>query len=45
MAKVLIVDDEVIICEEFRDILQEDNHEVDVAYCGEKAIQKVHDGH
>jgi DNA-binding response OmpR family regulator len=41
VAKVLIVDDEKMICEEFRDILQEDNHEVDVAFNGEEALRKV----
>ncbi len=41
MAKILIVDDEKMICEEFRDLLMEDNHEVDTATGGEEAIQKV----
>ncbi len=41
MAKILIVDDEKMICEEFRDILQEDNHEVDIALRGEEAIKMV----
>ncbi len=40
MPKILIVDDEKMICEEFRDILQEDHHEVDVAFSGEEAIKK-----
>jgi DNA-binding response OmpR family regulator len=43
VAKILIVDDEKMICEEFRDILQEDAHEVDVAFNGEEAITKVQD--
>ena len=41
MAKILIVDDEEMICEEFRDLLQEENHQVDIAMGGEEAIQKV----
>ena len=41
MAKILIVDDEKMICEEFRDLLQEENHQVDIAMGGEEAIQKV----
>ena len=41
MARVLIVDDEKTICEEFRDILEEDNHSVDIALGGDEAIEKV----
>ncbi len=41
MSKILIVDDEIEICEEFRDVLQEDNHEVDFATSGEEALRKV----
>lgn len=41
MAKILIVDDEKMICEEFRDLLSEENHQVDIALGGEEAIQKV----
>ncbi|MFA6600216.1 MAG: response regulator [Candidatus Omnitrophota bacterium] len=41
MAKILIVDDEKMICEEFREILQEDEHEVDTALNGEQAIHMV----
>ena len=41
MAKILIVDDEKMICEGFRDLLQEDNHEVDMAFGGEEAVEKV----
>lgn len=43
MAKILIVDDEKMICEEFREILQEDNHEVDIAVRGDEAIRMVTD--
>ena len=41
MAKILIVDDEKTVCDEFREILQEENHQVDVATNGKDAIQKV----
>lgn len=41
MAKILIVDDEKLICEAFQDVLQEDQHEVDVAYDGLEALQKI----
>jgi len=41
VAKILIVDDEKMICEEFSDILREDNHEVDVALNGEQALVKI----
>ena len=41
MAKILIVDDERQICEEFQNLLQEENHEVDIATRAEEAIHKV----
>ena len=41
MAKILVVDDEKMICEEFRAILQEEGHNVDVAYGGAEALRKV----
>ncbi|MBI3306304.1 MAG: response regulator [Candidatus Omnitrophica bacterium] len=41
MAKVLVVDDEKSICEEFRDILEEENHQVDIAFRGKEAIEKI----
>jgi len=41
MAKILIVDDEIGICEEFRDVLEEDNHKVDFATNGQEAIRKI----
>ena len=41
MAKILIVDDEKQICEEFSDLLQEEGHEVETALSGAEAIQKV----
>ena len=44
MARILVVDDEKLICEEFREILQEDGHEVDVAASGMDALSKVKAG-
>ncbi len=41
MAKILVVDDEKLICEEFKAILQEDGHEVDTAYNGMEALEKI----
>ncbi len=41
MAKILVVDDEKMICEEFSALLQEEGHEVDTALRGAEAIQKV----
>jgi len=45
VAKILVVDDEKMICEEFRGLLEEDHHQVDIALGGEEAIQKVKDTH
>ena len=41
MARVLIVDDEKMICEEFRDILQDEGHEVEMVLNGFDALHKV----
>ena len=41
MAKVLIVDDEEDICQEFSEILIEEGHHTDTASSGEEALQKV----
>lgn len=41
MSKILIIDDEKGICEEFRDILQDDGHEVEVAHNGPDGLQLV----
>ena len=41
MAKILVVDDEKMICEEFRDILHEYGHEVEVAFSGQEALRKI----
>lgn len=43
MANVLIIDDEKMICEEFRDILEEEAHHVDYALSGKEAIQMIED--
>ncbi|OGW80682.1 MAG: hypothetical protein A3G33_08815 [Omnitrophica bacterium RIFCSPLOWO2_12_FULL_44_17] len=41
MANILIVDDEVDLCEEFSKILTEEGHSVDSALDGETALKKV----
>ncbi len=41
MAKIIIIDDEKGLCEEFRDILQEDGHDVDVAHNGPDGLLKI----
>ncbi len=41
MLKILVVDDEAMICEEFKDILQDEGHEVDTVLNGMEAIRKV----
>ena len=41
MAKILIVDDEIGICEEFKNVLEEDNHQVDIALNGQQALRQV----
>lgn len=41
MAKILIIDDEKGICEEFKDILEDDGHEVDSANNGPEGIEKA----
>ncbi len=40
MAKILIVDDDKNILEEFRNVLLDEGHEVEVALSGEAAIQR-----
>ncbi|MSR78286.1 MAG: response regulator [Candidatus Omnitrophica bacterium] len=39
MARVLIVDDEKMICEEFRDLLTDEGHQVDIAMSGLTALE------
>ncbi len=41
MAKILVVDDEKLICEEFKAILQEEGHDVDTAYNGMEGLEKI----
>lgn len=41
MSKILVVDDEEMICEEFQEILQEDGHEVDIAFNGLDGLEKI----
>ena len=41
MAKILIVDDEAQICEEFGDLLRDAGHEVETALNGIDALEKV----
>ena len=41
MAKILIIDDEKGICEEFRDILEDENHVVDAVSNGPDGLEKL----
>jgi len=41
MAKILIIDDEKGVCEEFSTVLREENHKVDTALNGEEGLKKV----
>lgn len=41
MAKILVVDDEKDICKEFCSLLEEENHEVDIAFRGEEALERI----
>lgn len=41
MAKILIVDDEQGVCDEFRDILQDDGHQVEIAHNGMDGLRKI----
>lgn len=41
MVKLLIVDDEKAICEEFKETLEQEGFEVDVATSGKDGLQKV----
>ena len=43
MAKILIVDDEKDVCDEFKGILQEESHDVDVATNGKDALENIQD--
>ncbi len=41
IVKLLIVDDEKMICEEFRETLEQDGHEVDWALNGKEGLLKI----
>jgi CheY-like chemotaxis protein len=41
VVKILVVDDEQLICEEFKDILEDDGNAVEVAYNGLEALKKI----
>jgi two-component system OmpR family response regulator len=41
MIRLLIVDDEKEICEEFKDTLEQEGYEVDVATKGEDGLRKI----
>ena len=39
--KILVVDDEESICEEFRNILMDEGHDVDVCFGGRVALTRM----
>lgn len=41
MAKILIIDDERGVCEEFASILKDENHEVDTAQTATEGFEKI----
>lgn len=41
MARILIIDDELGVCEEFGGLLREEGHEVETALNGEGGLQKL----
>lgn len=41
MAKVLVIDDEVGICEEFSQVLQQEHHEVITALSAAEGLEKI----
>ncbi|HOW59524.1 MAG TPA: response regulator [Candidatus Omnitrophota bacterium] len=41
MARLLIVDDEKMICEEFRETLEQEGYEVDCALDGKEGLNKI----
>jgi DNA-binding NtrC family response regulator len=44
MAKIIIIDDEKGVCEEFSEILRDENHEVDTAPNGVEGLEKIRAG-
>lgn len=45
IGKLLIVDDEKMICEEFRETLEHEGHQVDCAFNGKEGLQKIQTNH
>ncbi len=45
IVKLLIVDDEKMICEEFRETLEHEGYEVDCALNGKEGLQKIQGNH
>ena len=45
IVKLLIVDDEKMICEEFRETLEHEGYEVDCALNGKEGLQKIQTHH
>jgi len=41
VSKILVVDDEKNLCEEFRGVLEAEHHEVETCTSGKEAVQKV----
>lgn len=41
MAKILIIDDEKGVCEEFSELLRDEHHEVDTALNGAEGLEKA----
>ena len=45
IVKLLIVDDEKMICEEFRETLEQEGHQVDCALNGKEGLRKIQANH
>ena len=43
-AKILVIDDEDVVCRHCREVLAADGHEVSVAATGEEALQMIEEG-
>jgi len=41
MSRILVVDDEMIVCESCKRILEEEGYEVDIALSGKEAFEKM----
>ena len=44
MAKILIIDDEKGVCEEFSEVLREEKHQVETALNAEEGLRKIQGG-